>query len=666
MKDFRRVLRLCVRRYWSVLGVLATSLAVALLWGANISALYPIVEVIFAGQSLPEYADRTLADVDAQLVGMDVQIESLSAQLAQADFSSEESRKLTLQLEATREQRAAIAKSVHYLAWIKPTIDQYAPRTAYNTLLLVLAVLIVCTTVKLVALGVNMMLVQYVSELAAVDLRSEFFRKALHLDLDWFGENGSADLTARLTNDIALVSSGLTVLMGRMIREPLKMIVCLGGAAFWCWRLLLLVMIVSPVIAFVMHYLSKAIRRASRRAMEEMSQLYGMLNGSFAGIRVVKAFSTHSSERARFERGILAYYRKSMKMAFYNMLARNSSELLGMITVSLAILAGGYLVLSGKQHLFGIRMSDQPLSFSHVILFFGFLIGASDPARKLADVWSSLQRGIAASSRVYEIIDAPIRVRDPEVAVNVARPHGAIHFRDVVYRYPSGPQVLRGVNLSITHGETVALVGPNGCGKSTLISLLCRFDDPQGGQVLIDDTPVDQMRMRDLRRRIALVTQRTVLFDDTIENNIRYGTPGADSHDVVRAAKMAFADEFIRHKTPHGYDTVLGTDGMHLSGGQMQRIALARAFLREPDVLILDEATSQIDIESEQLIHQALAKFLVGRTGLMITHRPSSLVMADRIMVIESGQVADSGTHEELIGRSGFYQSLCGESRRVA
>ena len=169
-----------------------------------------------------------------------------------------------------------------------------------------------------------------------------------------------------------------------------------------------------------------------------------------------------------------------------------------------------------------------------------------------------------------------------------------------------------------------------------------------------------------MRRRIALVTQRTVLFDDTIENNIRYGTPGADSHAVVRAAKMAFADEFIRHKTPHGYDTVLGAEGMRLSGGQMQRIALARAFLREPDVLILDEATSQIDIESEQLIHQALAKFLVDRTGVMITHRPSSLVMADRIVVIESGKVADSGCHDELIRRNGFYQSLCGESRCAA
>jgi ATP-binding cassette subfamily B protein/subfamily B ATP-binding cassette protein MsbA len=262
------------------------------------------------------------------------------------------------------------------------------------------------------------------------------------------------------------------------------------------------------------------------------------------------------------------------------------------------------------------------------------------------------------------VIDQPVRVRDPEVAQTTPRPHRRITFKDVAFQYPSGPIVLRGVDLTIRHGETIAVVGPNGSGKSTLVSLLCRFDDPQAGTVSLDDVPVNDMRMRDLRRRMALVTQRTVLFDDTIENNIRYGTPGADAHAVVRAAKLAYADEFIRHKTPDGYETVLGAGGMHLSGGQMQRIALARAFLRDPDILILDEATSQIDLESEQLIHRALAKFLVDRTGVMITHRPTSLAMADRIVVIEGGRVADSGQHADLIGRSRFYQSLCGTEMR--
>ncbi|WP_442508948.1 ABC transporter ATP-binding protein [Novipirellula sp. SH528] len=664
MRNFGRALRIALRRKWSITGIVLTSMLIAVLWGANIGTLYPLVEVVFKGDSLPGYAEKQINQTDARLNELDAEINQLSANLATANENA--AKNLRLQIETATATRTAIAESSKYLRWAKPTIDAYAPRGSYATLMLIVAILVGGTAIKLVALLINLMLVQYVAESASVDLRALFFRKALRLDLDSFGENGSADLTSRLTNDIAHVSAGITALLGRLVREPLKMAVCLGGAMFVCWRLLLFVMIVTPLVALVMHHLSRAIRRASRRAMEEMSQLYGMLNDSFAGIRVVKAFNTQGFERAKFDRGIRAYYRKSMKMAFYNTLARSSSEMLGMTVVGLAILAGGYLVVNQQTNLFGIPMSTVPLEVGEILMFFGFLIGASDPAKKLSDVWSGLQRGIAATDRVYEIIDQPIRVAEPENYLTTARPHREIRLENVVYQYTSGPTVLRGVDLTIRHGETIAVVGPNGSGKSTIVNLLCRFDDPQSGQVLLDDTPIHEMKTRDLRRRIALVTQRTILFDDTIENNIRYGTPGADTHAVVRAAKMAFADEFILRKTPDGYQTKLGSNGTRLSGGQMQRLALARAFLRNPDILILDEATSQIDLESEQLIHQALAKFLVDRTGVMITHRPTSLSMADRIVVIEAGQISDSGRHEELITRNRFYQSLCGSEQRQA
>ena len=665
MNNFGRVLRISCRHYWSIAGILLTSIVIAILWGANISALYPLVEIVFDGKSLHDKYDEVLAENRDKTLELENQIANLTELAKSAEPAKRDA--IERDLSDAQDRRDLIAKSDLWMAKVGPWIRAYAPRGAYATLVYIILFLCVCTAIKLSSLLANMLLVQFISERTAVELRAIFFRKALHLDLDSFGENGSADLTARLTNDIALVASGITVLLGRLIREPLKMIVCIGGAAYQCPRLLLLVLVVVPVVALVMQHLSRAIRRASRRAMEEMSQLYGMLTDSFSGIRVIKAFNAQAFERARFSRGTNAYFLKSMKVAFYNTLARSSSEMLGMVTVSLGVLAGGYLVLTGEMHLLGMRICDQPLGRGQVLLFFGFLIGASDPARKLSDVWAGLQRGIAATDRVYEIIDQPIRVREPENPRSPARPHKRIHFADVSYQYPSGPIVLRGTDLKIKHGETVAVVGPNGSGKSTLVSLLCRFDDPQGGSVLLDDTPLNQMRTRDLRKRIALVTQRTILFDDTIENNIRYGSPGADRHEVVKAAKLAFADDFILRKTPDGYDTVLGAGGMRLSGGQMQRIALARAFLRNPDILILDEATSQIDSESEKLIHAALSKFLVDRTGIMITHRPSSLAMADRIIVIEAGKVADSGQHEELFRRNRFYQSLCGvELRRSA
>jgi ATP-binding cassette subfamily B protein/subfamily B ATP-binding cassette protein MsbA len=662
MNNFGRVLRLAARRRWPLVGILISSLLIAVLWGANIGTLYPLVEVVFKGDSLPNYAATKIEETDQRLAALEEKICVLSSRLAEAKGNAV--RPLELELESAEADYEVASESNHYLRLARPAIDRFAPNGAYATLLLIVAILIGGTALKLIALMINMLLVQFVAERTSVELRSIFFRKALHLDLDSFGENGSADLTARLTNDVALVSAGVTVLLGRLVREPLKMMVCLGGAMFVCPRLLLLVMIVIPLLAFVIHHLSRAIRRASRRAMEEMSQMYGMLNDAFAGIRVVKAFNTQAFERAKFSRGTEGFYRKSMKMAFYNILARSSTEMLGMTTVGMAILAGGYLVVNNQTHLLGLQMSDQPLSVGEVLMFFGFLIGASDPAKKLSDVWSGLQRGIAATTRVFQVIDQPVRVRDPVSPQSTPRPHSRITFSKVAYQYPSGPIVLRGVDLTIRHGETIAVVGPNGSGKSTLVSLLCRFDDPQSGTVSLDDVAVDQMRTRDLRKRIALVTQRTILFDDTIENNIRYGSPGADAHAVVRAAKLAFADEFIRHKTPDSYKTMLGAGGMRLSGGQMQRVALARAFLRNPDILILDEATSQIDLESERLIHQALEKFLVDRTGLMITHRTTSLKMADRIVVIEEGRVADSGRHSDLIVRNRFYKSLCGGDMR--
>jgi ATP-binding cassette, subfamily B, bacterial MsbA len=658
MKDFLRVLRIAARQRLALASCVFTSLIIALLWGMNIGALYPLVEVVFKGDSLPSYFAEKIADSETKLKIQDQAIDDLRQEILRA--SADLRPTLEMDLRYKKLERDAIATSTSWMQWIKPTIDQYAPEKPYPTLLAIIGFLMIGTVVKLLALSANLLIVQVITERTTMAVRGIFFRRALQLDLDDFGDNGSSQLTSRLTNDVGHISNGINTLLGRMVREPLKMAVCVGGAAFVCWRLLVFVFVVMPIVAMITHNLSRAIRRASKRVMDEMSQMYGMLNEAFAGIRLVKASNTQAMERARFGRGLKTYYRRSMKMAIYNTAARGASEFLGTSVVCLAILAGGYLVVNQQTHLLGLRMSVRPLEVGEILLFFGFLIGASDPARKLAEVWSNLQRGMAASERLFEVIDRPVRVRNPLMAKQVARPHREIRFEGVHFRYPAGPPVLRGIDLTIEAGETIAVVGPNGCGKSTIVSLLCRFDDPQEGRVLFDDVALPDMRIRDVRRRIGLVTQRTTLFDDSIENNIRYGSRSASADDVIQAAKMAYADEFIRTKTPDGYDTVLGNRGTRLSGGQMQRVALARAFLRNPDILILDEATSQIDLESEHLIHQALAKFLVNRTGILITHRPTTLAMADRIIVMEAGKIADCGQHEELLHRNRFYQSLCG------
>ncbi len=665
MKDFLRILRIAAKQRAALVACIFTSMIVAMLWGLNIGALYPLVEVVFKGHSLPQYIASKIAESTEKLERKELLVDE--QRLAIMNAAPEVRSGLEMELRYALLELNAIVASIDWLKWIQPSVNAYAPQKPYPTLLAIIGLLMLGTVVKLVALSANLLIVQVITERTTMAVRGMFFRHALQLDLDGFSDTGSSQLTSRMTNDVGHISNGINTLLGRLVREPLKMVVCVGGAAFVCWRLLLFVLVVLPFVALITHHLSGAIRRASKRVMDEMSQMYGMLNEAFAGIRLVKASNTQGAERSRFGRGLQTYYRRSMKMAIYSTAARGASEFLGTAVVCLAILAGGYLVVNQETHLLGLRMSIRPLEVGEILLFFGFLIGASDPARKLAEVWSNLQRGMAASERLYEVIDRPIRVRNPEHARTVNRPHRVIRMAGVHFRYPAGPSVLNGIDLTIRHGETIAVVGPNGSGKSTIVGLLCRFDDPQQGQVMFDDVPLNEIRIRDVRRRIGLVTQRTTLFDDTIENNIRYGSPSATFDDVVKAAKMAFADDFIRTKTPEGYATTLGNRGARLSGGQMQRVALARAFLRNPDILILDEATSQIDLESEHLIHQALAKFLVDRTGILITHRPSSLAMADRIIVMEGGLIEDSGRHEELIARNRFYQSLCGgQSQKAA
>lgn len=658
MNDFWRVVRLACRRRLVLAACLTTSLLVALTWGFNLGVIYPVVEIVFAGRGASGYLADKEAKTEEAILTADVQIADLEKRLAEAS-DPRSRRAIQLQIEYHESKQRAYGESLQWTRYIRPYADQYMPETPFKTLVLIIVLLLIGTVFKLCMLTCNLMLVQELTERTAFDIRMELFRKSLRLDLEHFGDSGSSGLMSRLTNDIGILSAGLSVLFGRMIREPLKMVVCLACAAWISWRLLLVVLIISPLLALVISSLSRSIRRASRRVLDEMTQLYGLLGEAFAGIRLVKAYHTFGYERMRFRASAQQYYRKSMKMALYNALARPISELLGMSMLSLAVLAGGYLLLNRETHLLGIPMSSKPLEFGEMMAFFTFLIGVTDPARKLSDVWSQLQRGMAAADRVYELSRLERRVSDPETPSRPSRPHRQIALRDIYYRYPTGAEVLQGIDLTIKHGETIAIVGPNGSGKSTLISMLCRFDDPQSGEILVDDVPLTQITLRDLRSRIGLVTQQSVTFEDTILNNIRYGSPRADRDMVIAAAQAAHADEFIR-AMPDGYDTCLGTGQIRLSGGQLQRIALARAILRNPDILILDEATSQIDMESEALIHNALDEFLKGRTGIMITHRPSTLQLAHRIAVIEEGRVSGLGTHEQLLSRNSFYRNLVG------
>jgi ATP-binding cassette subfamily B protein/subfamily B ATP-binding cassette protein MsbA len=490
------------------------------------------------------------------------------------------------------------------------------------------------------------------------DLRKQFFDHVLRLDMASIGKERASGLLSRFNVDISFMTGGLSSIFDAGVREPLKLIACLIGASLISWRLLVFSLLLTPLAAFLIQRLAASIKRANARAMEQATRLFSVLNETFHGIQTVQAYTMETHERLRFQRVVQEGMQKSMRIVFYNSLTKPVTEILGYTVIGLAFIAGAYLVLNQETHLLGIRMCDRPLGFTRLLLFYAMLAGASDPVRKFSGIYNSILGGIAAAERIYALLDQQPLIRDPPAPRAFPSPFRHLVFDHVSFHYTASQPVLRDVDFEVLRGETLCIVGANGCGKTTLANLLPRFIDPVQGTVRLDDVDLREMRLGDLRSRIGMVSQHATLFDDTVLENIRYGSPHATQQEVLEAAERAKAHDFIERDLENGYQTIVGTGGSQLSGGQRQRISLARAILRDPEILILDEATSHIDIKSEQLIHQALEEYLRGRTALIATHRLSTLGLADRIVVMEAGRILDIGTHQQLLARCGTYQRL--------
>jgi subfamily B ATP-binding cassette protein MsbA len=655
MNNFGRSLRLSLRYRWTFSASVICALGVAVMWGGSITALYPFIAVALEGKSLQTWAEndttrttKAIAEIESVLAEVDRKAADETA--TPADLKTR-ARKVN--------ELAAQQKALARTEWIRDNVIlPYMPTDAFMTVVIIAGLLLASTIVKCVLLIANSMLVARMVQLSTFDLTKQFYRHTLRMDLANFSTEGASDLMSRFTYDMECLGNGLRELFGKFVREPLKMVACVMGAAWISWQLLILSLVMAPIAGFTISALSKALKRANRRAMEEMSQIYNTLDETLQGIKVVKAFTMERHERRRFHSISKKFYRKSMHIARYDSLTRPLTEMLGMSTICVALLAGAYLGINQQTHLFGLKMSSKPLTIENLILFFGFLAGASDPARKLSEVFSRLQRAGAAADRVYQLIDRQPKIIDPPNPRPLPRHTRELVFDNVNFHYQPTQPVLQDINLRIAWGETIAIVGPNGCGKSTLANLILRFYDPITGHVRLDGVDLREGRLGELRSQIGLVTQETLLFDDTVFNNIRYGSMQASRDEVIEAAQRAHAHRFIETKLEHGYETVVGPRGSLLSGGQRQRIALARAILRDPSILILDEATSQVDLESEQLIHKVLEQFVRNRTTVVITHRMSTLALADRIVVMSGGRILDVGTHDELLLRSELYSRL--------
>lgn len=656
MKHLVRAITYACKYKYSLAGAVFCAFMVAICWGANIGAVYPFVEIVFRGESAKDWMERREKTAIARSEELTNEIAKLSAQRKAAEPDA--ARKLDRKIRFSKQELELEQHKIAATRRFAPMVEKYLPDTAFKTLVCVVAFLMVGTIVKGLFLIGNMVLVSRVGLRAVLDVQNEFFYRTLKLDLKSIGENGTGDLVGRIRGETSAIGNAITTLFGKTLREPLKMAVCLTGAALVNWRLLVFSMLICPLAVFLLIRLVRSTKRASRRAMEESALLVNRLFQSLTYIKIVKAYNMENHERSRFSTVAKQVYRRSMRITWYTSLFRLNNEILGIGVISLSVLAGGYLVLNQQTHLWFIRLGTAPMDIPQIMAFFAFLIGASDPLRKMADVYHSLQGGIVAAERVFALLDRETSIKNPRDPKPVPSSAASIRFENVDFEYIEGKPVLRDVNLEVKAGETLAIVGANGSGKSTLVNLLPRFFDPSNGAVYLDEINLRDFRLKDLRKHIGLVTQQTMLFDDTVMNNIRYGSPGASDEQVIAAARKAHANRFINSQLQDGYDTNVGEHGGRLSGGQRQRLSLARAILRDPKLLVLDEATSQIDPESEITIHKVLSEFKKGRTTIIITHRLSTLDLADRIAVFEEGHPVDVGTHDELIQRSDLYRRI--------
>jgi ATP-binding cassette subfamily B protein/subfamily B ATP-binding cassette protein MsbA len=663
MKNFLRALR-CAWPYRVRLGLsVASALLAAVVWSANISVVYPVLYILGNKESLQTWVDKKIVDTEDVIDVSQSEVDRLSkeyqklSKIPDSSFRKKRERELSSELARQESKLEPARKYLWRYQIARRHIYALLPDQPFPTVVWVILAVVAAVAIKGFFEFWQESLVGSVVNLSLFDLRNRFYRNVIHLDVSHFGEEGTHELMARFTNDMETLGVGLKTLFGKVVAEPLKALGCLVVAAWLSWQLTLVFMILVPVALFILTKVGRLMKRATRKLLERMSSIYKILQESFQGIRVVKAFTMEPYERRRFRATTRDYYHKAMLVVNIDALASPVIELLGVAAIALALVAGAYLVLEEKDRLFGMKMTERTMDMAALIQLYAYLVAVADPVRKLSSVYTRIQSGMAAADRIYHFIDRQPRVRANSGCPRLGRHDAAIELRDVCFSYEPGRPILTNIHLQIRFGETVALVGKNGCGKTTLVGLVPRFYDPDHGSILVDGQDLRKVNLRSLRQQVGLVTQETILFDDTIYNNIAYGNRKAGKEQVEEAAQRAYAHDFIL-KLSNGYETRVGEAGSKLSGGQKQRLALARAILRDPSIFILDEFTSQIDAESEALIHRALKEFTRHRTTLLITHRVNTLEMADRIVVLDNGRVEAVGTHQELLGSSLSYQRL--------
>jgi ATP-binding cassette, subfamily B, bacterial MsbA len=478
------------------------------------------------------------------------------------------------------------------------------------------------------------------------DIRNDLYEHINRLSLNYYHRTRAGQIISRITNDVTLVNSSISAGFVTLIKNPLLIIASLALAIALSWRLTLAAFLIAPFSMILIGLIGLKLRKESAVSQERMADLTSTLQETVSGVRVVKAFAMEQFEIDKFKAETNRYFRSLLKITRTRNLSSPLTEFLG------AGVAIGILWFGGQEVLEGRMLAPEE--------FVGFLIvvfSMMQPVKELASVHNRIQEGMAAAERIFHVLDLQPAIQNSTDPQPVKAFNAEIRFNQVTFGYHHDQPVLKNIDFIVRKGECLAIVGPSGAGKSTLVDLVPRFYDPQSGGISLDSRDLRDLELNDLRRLMGIVTQETILFNDTVHRNIAYGLSSRPVEEVMEAARIANAHEFIL-QLPEGYNTNIGERGVTLSGGQRQRIAIARAVLKNPPILILDEATSALDTESEILVQQAIERLMENRTSFVIAHRLSTILHADRIIVLDKGEMVQLGKHDELVNQTGLYQKL--------
>ena len=519
--------------------------------------------------------------------------------------------------------------------------------TAKETLQVLCVSILIIFLLKNVFLYIKNITLTIVQFRLITELRNKLYVHFHKLSLSFFNQHKSGELTSIIVNDVENMRRTLTTSFQRLFVEPISIITFTGLLFIINWQLASISVIIIPIAGFIIINISRSIRRKSRRTAVKIAGITNIITETLTSMRVVKAFAMEDYEVGKFLRQTNNYYKLIFHRTRLASLASPITEIMGVIIGVALLWIGGLEVLSG-----------QGLTSEDFIRFILIMFSALQPIRVLSNVLAEIQVGAASAERVFGILDIEPSIMDEVNAIEEISFHNEVAFDHVFFQYNDGEEhVLQNISFSLDKGTVVALVGSSGAGKSTVADLIPRFFEPTSGAVLLDGIDIRKIKIKTLRQIMGIVTQETILFNDTIAGNIAYGQDDISIERILSAAETANALEFIE-RLPKKFDTVIGDKGVRLSGGQRQRLAIARALLKNPPILILDEATSSLDAESEKLVQQAIEKLMVDRTVLVIAHRLSTVVNADKIIVLKTGQIIEMGTHDQLVASEGLYRAL--------